>query len=459
MKHFLLKMITLFWMFLSTMAQSAEISFRTDTSTGCTIHLKGLITEGDSENLKKIYIENITSNSSITQFGVGARICLDSPGGSLVEAFKIFDFLTSGTANAFTYVPKGASCESACAIAFLAGGAGYYGSSPARAIHPKAKLGFHSPDLVIPDGNYNKAQVSKAYSIALETISRLIKLRRTALADRTMLPSSVLETMLRTPPDEMFYVETVGQAAQWGISIFPVKAPENFSELNWLAGCLNSFGMINDEPPYYDPMDKDWEAVKSNSEYEGALPTVPKNGPPFEFSMGEGSKCEIHISNLDQTALLFSEISVRGEVKGVSIHYPEYIFYGANTKIVDLPITNEVLSEDRKNRFSYLRLDNAKTIRAKACGIIDDEAKITNVQNFTNLRKQAGLGGRVIAQIPLGTTVTVFNPGRYLRYDRCAAACEGSNQNAIKKCIDNNDVWIEVEYNGQRGFLSRKFLE
>ena len=94
-----------------------------------------------------------------------------------------------------------------------------------------------------------------------------------------------------------------------------------------------------------------------------------------------------------------------------------------------------------------------------SCGIKKPTATITNVQNYTNLRQQAGLNGQVIGQVPLSATISVFNPGSFLRYDRCAAACNGTNRNAIKQCIDNNDVWIEVQYNGRRGFLSRKFLE
>ena len=94
-----------------------------------------------------------------------------------------------------------------------------------------------------------------------------------------------------------------------------------------------------------------------------------------------------------------------------------------------------------------------------SCGIKKPTATITNVQNYTNLRQQAGLNGQVIGQVPLSATISVVNPGSFLRYDRCATACTGTNQNAIKQCIDNNDVWIEVQYNGRRGFLSRKFLE
>ena len=94
-----------------------------------------------------------------------------------------------------------------------------------------------------------------------------------------------------------------------------------------------------------------------------------------------------------------------------------------------------------------------------SCGIKKPRTTIINVQNYTNLRQQAGLNGPVISQVPVNATVSVVNPGSFLRYDRCAATCNGTNQNAIKQCIDNNDVWIEVQYNGRRGFLSRKFLE
>ena len=93
------------------------------------------------------------------------------------------------------------------------------------------------------------------------------------------------------------------------------------------------------------------------------------------------------------------------------------------------------------------------------CAFTNTSGSITNVKNFTNLRQEAGLKGKTIGQVPLGASVSVVNPGGYLRYDRCAAACNGTNQNAIKACIDNNDVWIEVLYNGRRGFLSRKFLQ
>ena len=122
---------------------------------------------------------------------------------------------------------------------------------------------------------------------------------------------------------------------------------------------------------------------------------------------------------------------------------------------------------EKLSSFSYFRAhvihnENAYGSITKTpltCSISEDKTNVTKVQNYTNLRQQAGLNGQVISQVPLGAAVSVVNPGNFLRTERCAATCNGTNQNAIKQCIDNNDVWIEVEYNGRRGFLSRKFLE
>lgn len=121
---------------------------------------------------------------------------------------------------------------------------------------------------------------------------------------------------------------------------------------------------------------------------------------------------------------------------------------------------------EKLSSFSYFRAhvmhdethDKVALGAPLSCYINERTAKIANVQTFTNLRQQAGLGGRVIGTIPLGETVQVIEPGVILRYERCASACDGSNQESIRSCIDNNDVWIEVQYNGQRGYLSRKFL-
>ncbi len=127
-----------------------------------------------------------------------------------------------------------------------------------------------------------------------------------------------------------------------------------------------------------------------------------------------------------------------------------------------LPYRRSFLTKAQAAEFenkSDIQIEPPKTDKPLTCGINSAAARIINVDNYTNLRRQAGLNGPVVAQVPLGASVSVVNPGTFLRYEKCAAACNGTSQNAINQCIDNNDVWIEIQYNGRRGFLSRKFLE
>ena len=110
------------------------------------------------------------------------------------------------------------------------------------------------------------------------------------------------------------------------------------------------------------------------------------------------------------------------------------------------------------NNNAFYKMGSNEVSTRRYCSVTNLTAEIINVQNFTNLRQPAGLNGRIIGRVGLGETVQILNPGSYLRTNRCAAVCEGSNQQTINQCIDNNEVWIEVKYNGRRGFLSRKFL-
>ena len=115
------------------------------------------------------------------------------------------------------------------------------------------------------------------------------------------------------------------------------------------------------------------------------------------------------------------------------------------------------LCPDRNARFATS--DKFIPEVAPKCWINEQTARISNVQNYTNFRQRAGLNQPVLGQISLGERVTLTNPGTYLRTDRCASICNESNQQLIKQCIDNNEVWIEVRYRGRVGYLSRKFVE
>lgn len=456
---------------LPSTVSAAEISFRDDPETGCNLHLDGIIAAGDAQKLEAAYQANIKPGfhglDSTPGFR-GAKLCMNSPGGSIAEAFLIFRFLTSGTETAVTYIPKDAVCESACAVAFLAGGAGYYGSETVRLMHPTAKLGFHAPRLVVESGVYSEQEVDKSYAIALQVIAELLDVRRTVLSNPLLLPSSVLETMLRTPAEEMTYVETVGQAARWGISIFPVDLPQRLEPLNWRSVCENTYAMLTDSVAG-DPHNIDWANL--SEEAEASPPALPESGPPYRVDLGEGPYCEIDFDRFNPIKLSFFYQGYQGSGSSslsLPLVHPEFMFYGADTRLRDLPLRSaSLVSQGGDIRTSLM--SRAKTARAqpqltnRSCQIDSPGAEIVNVESFTNMRASPGLEGAIVARIPLGAPVSLSSPGRYYASQRCISACQSGDQTAIAACIDENDIWIETYFRATggtaQGFLSRKFLE
>lgn len=89
-------------------------------------------------------------------------------------------------------------------------------TAPDRILHPSATLGFHAPELRVPDANYQRDQVERAYKLAIASIARIVQVRNEAPYD---FPESLFERMLETSPRDMFYVETVAQAEFWGINV------------------------------------------------------------------------------------------------------------------------------------------------------------------------------------------------------------------------------------------------
>ena len=187
--------------------------------------------------------------------------------------------------------------------------------------------------------------------------------------------------------------------------------------------------------------------------------------PKYLFDWTSGMRCVKSISYLDAFGYQINVIPGRRNLinlMAVSASDREKIeacYENENPK-VSIKVSKKGEQSDKKSVVSQPPIPKPPSeLSGVVCYITEKTSRIVNVQNFTNLRQQAGLNGQVIDQVPLGATVSIVDPGNFLRYGRCAAACEGSNQSAIKACVDNNDVWIEVQYNGRRGFLSRKFLE
>lgn len=219
--------------FLANSLFAATISIREDQELGCKIFLEGEILSGDAERLRQV-VRQVLQKPDMRSFwgntgvehGQRLRVCFNSPGGSFLEGIELARILMGENDSDLGFgdqvigaaVPSNAVCKSACAVAFMGGTETFETGdlAPDRILHPSATLGFHAPELIVPDDNYQREQVEQAYGLALASIARIVKTRNEGRYD---FPESLLERMLETSPRDMFYIETLAQAELWGINV------------------------------------------------------------------------------------------------------------------------------------------------------------------------------------------------------------------------------------------------
>lgn len=212
---------------------AAEIRREPQPGMRCTHSLRGPVAAGDAAALQTaLETWDGGGGESYQSF----RLCLDSPGGSLLEALRITDMGQDfGTA-----VGPDASCLSACGIIFMAGQRyleGGIGQVPDRFLHAAGDLGFHAPSLVVAEGSYNQAAVKKAYNVAVQGIARL-----TGSTGQLQMSLANLSAMLSTPPEEFYRIDTAAVAAAWNITVVGVAEPDKFQPLHMTNACINTTG-------------------------------------------------------------------------------------------------------------------------------------------------------------------------------------------------------------------------
>jgi len=235
---------------------AAEITLIDDRAHDCIAELSGSIAEGDSARLLAVMAQAAETSRFAEDIYMGApfddgalnftsyapiNLCLNSPGGNLAEAVALTEVVHG---HLGTVIRAGDTCESACALVFMAGAHNTQtdaGIVVTRYLHVDGKLGFHAPSLSVPEGRYDASTVARAYQIsvaATEMIFRnLVKFR---------FPASLAARMHQIPPDEMFYVSTVREAARWGISVIGVAPPDVTSDAVLRTACTNIYRRAQD---------------------------------------------------------------------------------------------------------------------------------------------------------------------------------------------------------------------
>lgn len=330
----------------------------------CTHSLRGPVAAGDAAALQ---------TALETWDGGGGdryqpfRLCLDSPGGALLEALKIADMGRDfGTA-----VGPGASCLSACGIIFMAGQRyleGGAGQVPDRFLHASGDLGFHAPSLTVDAGSYNEAAVKKAYNVAVQGISRLI-----VSTDQLQMSLHNLSRMLATPPDAFYRIDTPAKAADWSITVVGVPEPDRFTPLHMTNACMNATG----RSPFEGNA---WATVSENSGYvEGTA--------SFGYSDSEPERCDIsYRRGHDRFDLVDYDVTGGITLVPAMFHAPETPLSALSSGAAELPLAPAPVV-DRYDAgcqvFSSGRLTDSEPCAQTDTGSVTDQGRNHLASQFT----------------------------------------------------------------------------
>ncbi|WP_417205040.1 hypothetical protein [Antarctobacter sp.] len=241
---------------------------------GCTARLNGPIEAGDLERIQPFLETPLSPNFGAPGFDQAIvnrrfspaldyapdgffthRLCLNSPGGSLVEALRIIDFIrrqsttteVGGPSGIQTGIARDDICDSACAYIFLAGrfvrfaGLSHYEGWSNHVLHPLGRLGFHAPFLNFDEPSYSGDQVRDIWRIGMNATSLI---SRQIASGNIFMTNDLFSEMVTYLPSEMLVVETVGQAVRWKIAVEPNLLSFNSypysREAFFEAACLNA---------------------------------------------------------------------------------------------------------------------------------------------------------------------------------------------------------------------------
>ncbi len=327
-------------------ATAAEIIPYENKAFNCAVKLSGVIEAGDADKLASVVKGMASDNpegpvvrmeggfykrSSLTvNFVQKSRICLDSPGGNLAEGIRLADMIYEVLGTA---IEPGAQCLSACSVAFMAGSIqteSDAGVVADRLMDATAKLGFHAPDLTVPQGNYNNATVQQAFYVAVNSVGEILK-----RSGELKFPYTLVGEMLRTRPDQFFYIDTVNKAARWHISVANTVGPSSITPDAVSNACNNWYRF------HADQVATNGLGDGSTTEKWGWLDDfAPKNG---SFSMAvegfgqEGAtKCHLN-GELAADGSLTGSVRIGEDEIGTDLS--KWIVYDQATRLEDLALS------------------------------------------------------------------------------------------------------------------------
>lgn len=452
-------------------AQAATIAASDGQGMGCFARIDGPIGLWDARALTMLLSELPEPDPANR---VGRRVCLDSIGGTLAEAVRMADEITRRSLG--TAVPEGATCESACAVLFLAGrfspSEGETAVVPDRLLHPRGTLGFHAPALVTEDRPYARDEVNSAHSVALSTFGEILRMRSDTgpgIADTLLL------TLLNTPANDMTYVETVEQAAQWQIEVAPVALTAIDIEAALRHACLNADGGMLDARPSDTYL---YGSANLPFSYANPGPDRAQATSRGGFRAEAMADCTLTLAATGEPLGPIGHLTIEGGIANEDTRREVYAyqFHDPRLPLDALPVADSPAAIGEAAFFAAIQAAARRElseVEIRSCWLLAPEARIVNVNEYVNLRDGPGFDATVLRQVPLGEQVRVIGtqdlqtPEGGARARSCLQACndlaldtsDDGLRRQVNACIEDNVFWYEIrDASGQAGFISRQFL-
>lgn len=439
----------------------------------CLYTLSGTVQNGDLSKLTELN-PDVPRDWPNFEDGHWKTLCLDSPGGSFTEAFRIAQFLLDNHYG--TVINDSAQCLSACSMMFMFGTAYQHESNALthRKLHVRGKLGFHQPALPLdPNRDYSIADVEKAFEIAIESTLRFLALAARPRPDTTrpFIDSDLQEAMLQHKGQSFFMIDTVNKAGRWDIDLFGFESPV-FDERTFVNACQNMVTwparLAEDQTP--------WE----RGSYSYGLETRPwmVNGQShnlmnLQFAGMQTYDCSAVVAQHwtgDVRPMLCGYRENTNVTTGPdNCHDESQIYAWSSIPAMALFPAATTLTDLASGAAMPQPLATSAPVD-NPCVSETQQARVINVQNYTSLRKSTGHDTDKIDELPLGSTYSISRSATvdplYAGHSTCSQLCQQARKeqpyddNALAQCIDDNWMWFKIQGpSGRWGYASAKYLE